>query len=105
MYTFGSLLILVRHRKPGLTQARLVHQMGYDAALLARMIAGKKELTGPSGRSRVLQLLVVLCEEDVLGSLDEANSPLLSAGMHPLCALLAKDPTVFSKLTRSWEVA
>ena len=55
-HPFGNLLLQFRARKPGLSQARLAQMAGYDPAVLARMCAGKKDLTGPSGRDRVVRV-------------------------------------------------
>lgn len=94
--SFGALLTNIRQRKPGLTQERIAHQMGYDAALIARMIAGKKDLTGPSGRSRVLAVIRILTEEGVLTTLDEANALLISAQLHPLHEAMESDHAVLN---------
>ena len=81
---FGELLRQYRQRKPSLSQARLAELAGYDPSILARMSQGKKDLTGPSGRERVVRILGVLHEEGVLSTLDEANALLEAAHMPPL---------------------
>ena len=96
--SFSELLTLIRQRKPGLTQERIAHQMGYDAALIARMIAGKKDLTGPSGRNRVLILICVFIDEGVLFTIEEANDLLLSGGLHPLHPAIACDSAILERL-------
>ena len=98
--TFAELFTGFRNRKAGLTQERIAHLMGYDPALLTRMLAGKKDLTGPSGRYRLLLVIQVLADEGVLFSLDEANALLLSAQWHPLHPAMAGDCDVLSRLQR-----
>jgi predicted ATPase len=83
-HPFGDLLKQYRRRRPGLTQERLAHMIGYDEAVLVRMSQGKKDLTGPSGRDRVLRLIETLNDEGVLHTLDEANALLAAAQMPPL---------------------
>lgn len=95
---FGDLLKSYRRRKPGLTQKRLAHMTGYNEAVLARMVRGKKDLTGPSGRDRVVQLIDVLCTEGVLSKLAEANALLDAASMPPLYAGLPLERQLISRL-------
>jgi non-specific serine/threonine protein kinase len=83
-HPFGDLLNQYRARKHGLTQARLAALAGYDASLITKLCQGRKELTGPSGRERVVRLMSVLRDEGVLTRLDEANALLKAAGMPPL---------------------
>jgi predicted ATPase len=83
-HPFGNLLLQFRARKPGLSQTRLAHLAGYDPAVLARMCAGKKDLTGPTGRDRVVRVIEVLHEEGALATLDEANTLLAAGDMPPL---------------------
>lgn len=83
-HPFGDLLKQYRRRRPGLTQQRLAHMIGYDEAVLVRMSQGKKDLTGPSGRDRVLRLIETLKSEGALHTLDEANALLAAAQMPPL---------------------
>lgn len=97
-HPFGALLTHYRERKTGLTQKCLAHQMGCDAALLTRMASGQKDLTGPSGRDRVLRLLAVLIDEGVLYSLAEANALLVAARMHPLYAGFAEEMALIDAL-------
>jgi Helix-turn-helix domain len=81
-HPFGDLLRQYRARKAGLSQTRLAELAGYDQAVLTRMNQGKKDLTGPSGRERVVRLITVLRDEGAIATLDEANA-LLKAGMMP----------------------
>lgn len=97
-HPFGALLTHHRQRKAGLTQKCLAHQMGCDPALLARMACGQKDLTGPSGRDRVLRLLAVLIDAGVLYSLAEANALLVAARMHPLYAGFAEEQALIDAL-------
>lgn len=83
-HPFGDLLLQFRARKRGLSQTRLAHLVGYDPAILARMSQGKKDLTGPSGRGRVVRVIEVLREEGVLTTLNEANELMAAADMPPL---------------------
>jgi predicted ATPase len=83
-HPFGDLLKQYRRRRPGLTQERLAHMIGYDEAVLVRMSQGKKDLTGPSGRDRVLRLIETLKDEGALHTLEEANALLSAAQMPPL---------------------
>jgi non-specific serine/threonine protein kinase len=83
-HPFGDLLLQFRARKPGLSQTRLAQMAGYDPAILARMCAGKKDLTGPSGRDRVVRVIEALHEEGALATLDEANALLAAADLPPL---------------------
>jgi predicted ATPase len=57
---------------------------GYDQAILVRMCQGGKDLTGPSGRDRVLRLIATLADEGALSTCDEANALLRAAAMPPL---------------------
>jgi transcriptional regulator with XRE-family HTH domain len=98
-HAFGNLLTQFRRRKSGLTQERLAHRMGYDAAVIARMAAGKKDLTGPSGRYRVLQVITILLSENVLTSIDEANALLLSAQLHPLHPAIHDEQGILTRLS------
>jgi predicted transcriptional regulator len=65
-HPFGDLLQQYRARKAGLSQTRLAELAGYDQAILVRMNRGKKDLTGPSGRERVLRLIAVWSLQTVL---------------------------------------
>jgi len=82
--SFGDLLRQIIARKHGLTQTRLAHLIGYDQAVLTRMMQGKKDLTGPSGRERVVQIISALHDESVLTTQIEANALLKACGMSPL---------------------
>ena len=75
-HPFGDLLRQYRARKAGLSQTHLAGLAGYDRAVVARMCQGKKDLTGPSGRERVVRLIDVLHDEGVLSTLNEANALL-----------------------------
>lgn len=83
-HPFGELLARYRARKVGLSQAKLARAAGYDPSLLAKMCQGKKELTGPSGRDRVVRILGALRESNAVTSLDDANALLTAASMQPL---------------------
>jgi plasmid maintenance system antidote protein VapI len=83
-HPFGELITRYRQRRPGLTQRGLAELAGYDPALLARMCQGKRDLTGPSGRERVLRLIETLSGLRLLTSLQQANELLLAAQMPPL---------------------
>ncbi len=83
-HPFGELLAQYRARKPGLTQTRLAELTGYDQAILVRMAQGKKDLTGPSGRERILRLTETLADQGALTTLDEGNGLLMAAGLPPL---------------------
>jgi predicted ATPase len=83
-HPFGDLLNQYRARKHGLTQARLARRAGYDPPLVTKLCQGRKELTGPSGRERVVRLMGVLRDEGVLVTLEEANALLASAQLPPL---------------------
>lgn len=83
-HPFGELLKQYRRRKPGLSQERLAHRIGYDEAVLVRMSQGKKDLTGPSGRDRVIRLIEALHDEGTLHTQTEANALLAAAALPPL---------------------
>jgi predicted ATPase len=83
-HPFGDLLRQYCARKQGLSQTRLAHMVGYDQAILARMGQGGKDLTGPSGRERVVSIIAALRAEGVLTTQGEANALLKVAGMPPL---------------------
>jgi non-specific serine/threonine protein kinase len=85
-HPFGDLLTQYRARKHGLTQARLAALAGYHPPVITRMAQGGKDLTGPSGRERVVRLIEVLRCEGALTTLDEANALLKAARMPPLFA-------------------
>jgi plasmid maintenance system antidote protein VapI len=67
-HPFGEALMRHKLRKPGLSQMRLAQLTGYDQAILARMCKGGKDLTGPSGRDRVVRLIGTLADEGVPAS-------------------------------------
>ncbi len=83
-HPFGELLAQYRARRPGLTQTRLAELAGYDQAILTRMTQGKKDLTGPSGRERILRIIETLADQSAINTLDEANALLLAADLPPL---------------------
>lgn len=83
-HPFGELLAQYRARKPGLTQTRLAELAGYDQAIVTRMAQGKKDLTGPSGRERILRIIETLADQNAIHTLDEANALLLAADLPPL---------------------
>ena len=83
-HLFGTLLTAFRQRKPGLSQTRLAELVGYAPAILVRMGQGKKDLTGPSGRERILRIVATLCDEGIRLTVDEVNALLTSANLPPL---------------------
>ena len=85
-HPFGDLLTHYRARKHGLSQTRLAEAVGYDHAVIVRMCQGKKDLTGPSGRERVVRIIGALREFGALSTLDEANALLGAANLPPLYA-------------------
>jgi hypothetical protein len=99
-HPFGELLTQYRLRKPGLTQTSLAELAGYDQAVLVRMGQGKKDLTGPSGRERVVRLTDVLRAEGALRTLEEANALLAEAGLPPLYAGNPAEAALLSALPR-----
>jgi predicted ATPase len=104
-HPFGDLLRQYRARKSGLSQTRLAELAGYDQAVLVRMAQGQKDLTGPSGRERVVRLIGVLRDEGVLATLDEANALLRSAAMPPLFDGQAEEAVLVKSLRVSDAVA
>ncbi len=100
-HPFGELLREYRQRKPGLSQERLAHRIGYDQSVLVRMSQGKKDLTGPSGRERVVLLIEALHEFGVLPTLDEANALLLAADMPPLFERQPMEARLLARLSPS----
>ncbi len=99
-HPFGELLTQYRLRKPGLTQTQLAGLAGYDQAILVRMGQGKKDLTGPSGRERILRLAGVLFDLGALSTLDEVNGLLLAATMPPLFDRQPAEAELITRLTR-----
>ena len=83
-HPFGELLGQYRARKSSLTQSRLAELAGYNQAILVRMCQGKKDLTGPSGRERIVRLIETLADQGALSTQDEANALLLAADLPPL---------------------
>src|SRR5512140_235259 len=83
-HPFGDLLTQYRARRHGLTQARLARLAGYDPSLITKLCQGRKELTGPSGRERVVRIIAALRDERVLTTLNEANALLKAAAMPSL---------------------
>ncbi len=99
-HPFGELLAQYRARKPGLTQTRLAELAGYNQAILVRMGQGKKDLTGPSGRERVVRLIETLADQSALTTLDEANALLLAADMPPLFERNLNEARLITRLSR-----
>ncbi len=99
-HPFGELLTQYRLRKSGLTQSRLAELAGYDHATVARMSHGKKDLTGPSGRERVVRLIETLADQASINTLDEADGLLLAANMPPLFARQPAEAKLISRLAR-----
>ncbi len=83
-HVFGDLLSQYRGRKHGLTQAKLAQSAGLDPTILGRMAQGKKDLTGPSGRDRVLRIIEALHAQGAIATQEEANALLASASFPPL---------------------
>lgn len=100
-HPFGELLTQYRLRKPGLTQTQLAGLAGYDQAILVRMGQGKKDLTGPSGRERILRVAGVLLDLGALSTLDEVNGLLLAANMPPLFDRQPAEAALITQLSRS----
>ena len=98
-HPFGELLTQYRRRKAGLTQSHLAELAGYDQAILVRMCQGKKDLTGPSGRERVVRLIETLATEGALTVLDEANALLLAADMPPLFERQPSEARLMTRLS------
>jgi predicted ATPase len=99
-HPFGELLAQYRARKPGLTQTHLAELAGYNQAILVRMAQGKKDLTGPSGRERMVRLIETLADQSALTTLDEANALLLSADMPPLFERNLNEAHLITRLSR-----
>ncbi|MEO6063875.1 MAG: NB-ARC domain-containing protein, partial [Thermoflexales bacterium] len=100
-HPFGELLTQYRRRKPGLTQTRLAELSGYDQAILVRMCQGKKDLTGPSGRERVVRLIETLADQGALTLLEEASALLLAADMTPLFERQPNEARLMARLSRT----
>src|ERR1044072_9486805 len=98
-HPFGDLLSQYRARKHGLSQTRLAHLAGYHPSLVTKMCQGRKELTGPSGRERVVRLISVLCDESVRTTLEEANTLLAAARMPPLFEGAPDERALMRRLT------
>jgi predicted ATPase len=99
-HPFAELLAQYRQRKPGLTQTQLAELAGYDQAILVRMAQGKKDLTGPSGRERVVRLIETLADQGALTTLDEANALLLTADLPPLFERQSTEARLIERLSR-----
>lgn len=98
-HAFGVLLAQLRRRVPGLSQARLAAKIGYDPAVLARLAQGHRDLTGPTGRAKVLRVISGLRQLGALMALDEANGLLAAAGMPPLFAGSADELVLLRELS------
>lgn len=85
-HPFGDLLTQYRARKHGLSQSKLAEAIGYDHAVIGKMCKGGKELTGPSGRDRVVRIVGALRDFGALTTLAEANALLDAANLPPLYA-------------------
>lgn len=101
LHPFGELLLKYRLRKPGLSQRNLAELAGYDQAILVRMAQGKKDLTGPSGRERVVRLIETLANQGILTTLDEANELLLAANSPPLFERQPDEARLLTRLTQA----
>ena len=99
-HAFGKLLAQYRARKAGLTQIRLAELTGYDQSILVRMSQGKKDLTGPSGRERVVRIIATLIDESALAQIEEANELLLAADMPPLFERQPNEARLIARLSR-----
>lgn len=93
-HPFGEQLAIYRSRRPGLSQARLAQILGYDPAVITRMAQGRLDLTGPTGRDRVVRIIGALRDEGALHTLDEANALLAAAAMPPLYDGLPAESTL-----------
>lgn len=98
-HPFGQLLTLYRSRSPGLTQSRLAELAGYNPSIVVRMCQGKKDLTGPSGRDRVVRIIQTLAEAGALERLEEANELLLAADMPPLFERQPNEARLIARLS------
>lgn len=101
LHPFGELLRQYRLRKPGLSQRNLAELAGYDQAILVRMAQGKKDLTGPSGRERVVRVIETLANQGALTTIDEANALLLSANLPPLFERQPEESRLLTRLTQT----
>ncbi len=100
-HPFGTLLAQIRNRKPGLSQAKLARLIGYDPAVIARLVQGHRDLLGPTSRDKVLRVIDGLRQSGALHSLDDANALLMAAGMPPLFAGSREDAVLLKKLSAS----
>ncbi len=100
-HAFGELLACYRRRKPGLSKLLLAGLAGYDPTTLVRMCQGKKDLTGPSGRERVVRLMEVLVEMGIIQQLHEANALLLAANLPPLFDRYPVEARLIGNLSQS----
>lgn len=98
-HPFGDRLDHFRKRKDGLTKSRLAELAGYHAATLSRMCRGQKDLSGPSGRDRVIRLIETLVQLGAVTTRDEADSLLIAANMPPLFEGLPADRTLVCQLS------
>ncbi len=99
-HPFGELLTQYRLRKSGLTQTRMAELAGYDHSIVVRICQGKKDLTGPSGRERVVRLIETLADQACITTLDEADALLLAANLPPLFARQPAEAKLISRLSR-----
>jgi predicted ATPase len=100
-HPFGELLAQYRARRPGLSQRHLAELAGYDQAILVRMAQGKKDLTGPSGRERVIRIIETLADQHCLSTVEEANGLLAAAGQPPLYDGQPMEARLLTRLMRA----
>ncbi|MEO6061129.1 MAG: AAA family ATPase, partial [Thermoflexales bacterium] len=74
---------------------------GYDQAILVRMAQGKKDLTGPSGRERILRLVETLADQGALTTLEDANGLLMAAALPPLFDGQPAEARLITRLARA----
>jgi predicted ATPase len=98
---FGDLLTQFRARKYGLSMSRLAELAGYDRSVISKMSRGMKELTGPSGRERVVRIIGALGAQGVRLSIEEANSLFAAGGMPPLFPGYPDEAALIAELVSS----
>jgi hypothetical protein len=77
---------------------------GYTPQIVVRMCQGKKDLTGPSGRERVIRLIATLAGQTIIDTLDDADALLLAASMSTLFARQPAEAKLISRLSRQLAV-
>jgi predicted ATPase len=65
------------------------------------MAQGKKDLTGPSGRDRVIRIIETLADQNCLSTVEEANSLLAAAGQPPLYDGQPAEARLLTRLMRA----